>query len=245
MEIFAEDAPKAKTEAAIKAQNEAVQRKLEKPIPLRVKDLPLGAVFDYVTKATTEPGDIGVPIDVDDADLARAHVTLATRVTYESEQGQSLMVSLHTVLGRMNLKPRVEQGSLRISWTKYTLLDRGPQSKLIQERLEAKIDLSFEKTALEDVLKFMKSATRKGPDDNGIPIYVDPVGLLEAERTLATPVSFTTKGEPLKSSLERLLKSIGLTYVVKDGLLTVTARTSEEVGPAKDTPRQEGTRAPD
>ena len=65
MEIFAEDAPKANTEATIKAKNEAILRKLEKPIPLRVKDLPLGAVFDYVKKATTEPGDTGVPIDVD------------------------------------------------------------------------------------------------------------------------------------------------------------------------------------
>jgi hypothetical protein len=245
MEIFAEDAPKAKTEATIKAKNEAIRRKLEKPIPLRVKDLPLGAVFDYVTKATTEPGDTGVPIDVNDAALARARVTLATPVSYESEEGQSLMVSLHTVLGRMNLRPRVEQGSLRISWTMYTLLDRGPQTKLIHDRLEAKVDLSFENTSLEDVLRFVKSATRKGPDDNGIPIYVDPVGLLEAEKTLATPVSFTAKGEPLKSSLQRLLKTIGLTYHVSDGLLTVTSASDERIIPPVDVPKPKGARAPD
>src|SRR5262249_47055607 len=140
---------------------------------------------EHVTKATTEPGDIGVPIDVDDASLASAHVTLATPVTYDSKEGQSLMDSLRVVLGRMNLRLRVEQGSLRIFWTKYTLLDREPHTKLIQDRLEAKVDLSFEKTSLEDVLKFIKSAARKGPDDDGIPIYVDPVGLFEAEKTLA------------------------------------------------------------
>ena len=117
----------------------------------------------------------------------------------------------------MNLRPRVEQGSLRISWTRYTLLDRDPQTKLIEDRLEEKIDLSFEKTSLEDVLKFVKTATRKGPDDKGIPIYVDPVGLNEAEKTLATPISLVAKGEPLKSSLERLLKSIGLTYHARTG----------------------------
>jgi hypothetical protein len=244
VDTFAEDAPQAKTEATIKAKNETIRRKLEKPIPLRVKDLPLGAVFDYFTKATTEPGDTGVPIDVDAAALARAQVTLATPVRCESKEGQSLLESLNVALGRMTLTARVEGGSLRISWRMYTLLDREPQTKLIQDRLEMKVDLSFEKTPLEDVLKFVKSATRKGPDDNGIPIYVDPVGLLEAERTLATPVSFTTKGKPLKSSLERLLKSIGLTYVVKDGLLTVTARTSDDRVPAKDTPRQEGIRPP-
>jgi hypothetical protein len=227
MEIFAEDAPKAQTETAIKAKNEAILRKLAKPIPLRVKDLLLGAVFDYVTKATAEPGDTGVPIDVDLAALAKARVTLATPVTYESKEGQSLMASLQVVLGRMNLRPRVEQGSLWISWTMYTLLDRDPQTKLIEDRLAEKIDLSFENTALEDVLKFIKTATRKGPNDNGIPIYVDPVGLNEAEKTLATPISFVAQGEPLKSSLERLLKSIGLTYHVRDGLLTVTSASDE------------------
>ncbi len=104
------------------------------------------------------------------------------------------------------------------------LLEPDPVTKLIRDRLEDKIDLRFEKTSLEDVFKLIKSATRRGPNDRGIPIYVDPIGLVEAEKTLATPVSFTAKGEPLKSSLERLLKSISLTYTVKDGFLMVTSR---------------------
>jgi hypothetical protein len=104
------------------------------------------------------------------------------------------------------------------------LLDPDPVTKLIWDRLEDKIDLRFEKTSLENVLKRIKSATLRGPNDRGIPIYVDPMGLLEAEKTLGTPVSFTAKGEPLKSSLERLLKSMSLTYVVKDGFLMVTSQ---------------------
>jgi len=104
------------------------------------------------------------------------------------------------------------------------LLEPDPATKLIRDRLEDKIDLRFEKTSLEDVFKLIKSATRRGPNDRGIPIYVDPMGLVEAEKTLATPVSFTAKREPLKSSLERLLKSISLTYTVKDGFLMVTSR---------------------
>ncbi len=91
------------------------------------------------------------------------------------------------------------------------------------DRLEDKIDLRFEKTSLEDVFKRIQSASRRGPNDRGMWIYVDPVGLEEAEKTLATPVSFTAKGEPLKSSLNRLLKSISLTYTVKDGYLMVTS----------------------
>ena len=72
------------------------------------------------------------------------------------------------------------------------------------------------------MFKLITSATRRGPNDRGIPIYVDPMGLEEAEKTLATPVSFTAKGEPLWSSLDRLLKSMSLTYLVKDGWLMVT-----------------------
>ena len=99
-----------------------------------------------------------------------------------------------------------------------------PATKLIRDRLEDKIDPRFEKTSLEDVFKLITSATRRGPNDRGIPIYVDPMGHVEAEKTPATPVSFTAKGESLKSSLERLLKSISLTYTVKDGFLMVTSR---------------------
>ena len=86
------------------------------------------------------------------------------------------------------------------------------------------IELRFEKTSLEDVFKFIDSAIRSGSNDRGIWIYVDPMGLVEAEKTLATPVSFTVKGEPLKSSLERLMKSISLIYAVKDGYLMITSR---------------------
>jgi hypothetical protein len=103
-------------------------------------------------------------------------------------------------------------------------LELDPATKLICDRLQDKIDLRFEKTSLEDVFNHIKSATRRGPNDRDIWIYVDPMGLVEAEKTLATPVSFTAKGEPLKSSLERLLKSMSLTYMVKDGYLLVTSR---------------------
>jgi len=241
---FAEDDAKGKIEATIKAKNEAILKKLAKPIPLWVKGLPLGEVLSYVTKATTNAGDTGVPIYVDPVALANAQVLITTPVTYESKEEEPLNDSLATVLGRLGLRYRVENGLLRISWTRYRLIDRDPQTKVILDRLEEKIDLTFEKTSLEDVLKHIKKATSKGQDGKGIPIYVDPVGLLEAEKTLTTPISFTARGEPLKSSLERLLRSIDLTYVVKDGFLMVTSRSSEDPMPAGGTPRPECTRAP-
>src|SRR5215218_8713095 len=82
-------------------------------------------------------------------------------------------------------------------------------------------------TPLEDVLKYIKSATT-GANDNGIPIYVDPVGLQEAEKTMTSPVTLDLEGVPLKTTLRLMLKQLGLTYSVKDGLLTITAENSED-----------------
>ena len=251
---FPKDDQKGKIEATIKAKNEAIFKKLEKPIPLKFKGLPLGEVLRFVKKATTEAGDTGVPICVDPAALAKAQVPITTPVTYESKEGEPLKASLATILGRLGLGFRVENGLLRVSWTRYRLIDRDPQTKVILDRLEEKVDLTFEKTPLEEVFKHIfrvpvhvigdKKATSKGKDDKGIPIYVDPVGLQEAEKTLTTPITFTAKGEPLKSSLERLLRLIDLIYVVKDGFLMVTSRSSEEPMPAGGMPRPEGKRTP-
>jgi hypothetical protein len=110
----------------------------------------------------------------------------------------------------------------------YTLIDRSAKDRLIRDALEKRVDLRFQKTPLEDVVAFVKQATRSGPDDKGIPIYIDPIGLDEAEKTLWSPVSFEAQGAPLKESLERLLRAIGLSYGVKDGLLTITADVSLE-----------------
>jgi len=224
METSAQDVSKNETDAATREKNAAIFKKLEAPIPLKVKELLLKAVFDHVKQATIEQGDEGVPIDVDQADLAKARVTLETPVSYQSKEGQSMMTSLREMLGRINLKPEVEHGSLRISWTRQALLDRGPQTKAILDKLEAEVDLAFEKTSLKDALKQVHQALNKGLDGKKVPIYVDPMGMQEAGTSLETPISFVAIGEPLKDSLRRMLNSIGLTYVVKDGLLSITSQ---------------------
>ena len=95
-------------------------------------------------------------------------------------------------------------------------------TRLILARLEEPVSMSFaNETPLEDVLKYIKSATQ-GPNDTGIPIYVDPAGLSEAEKTMTSPVSLDLEGVPLKTTLRLLLKQLGLTYAVEDGLLTIT-----------------------
>ena len=108
------------------------------------------------------------------------------------------------------------------------LLDRDVKTKSILAKLDEPISMSFaNETPLEDVLKYIKSATQ-GPNDTGIPIYVDPVGLNEAEKTLTSPVTLDLEGVPLKTTLRLLLKQLGLTYTVKSGLLTITSESSED-----------------
>jgi hypothetical protein len=108
------------------------------------------------------------------------------------------------------------------------LLDRDAKTKSILAKLDEPISMSFaNETPLEDVLKYIKSATQ-GPNDTGIPIYVDPVGLNEAEKTMTSPITLDLEGVPLKTTLRLMLKQLGLTYTVKDGLLTITSESSED-----------------
>jgi hypothetical protein len=107
------------------------------------------------------------------------------------------------------------------------LVERDPKTKSILAKLEEPVSMPFANdTPLEEVLKYIKSATT-GANDNGIPIYVDPVGLQEAEKTLRSPVSLDLDGVPLKTTLRLLLKQLGLTYTVNDGLVTITSEVSE------------------
>ena len=105
------------------------------------------------------------------------------------------------------------------------------KSKAILQKLEEPISMSFaNETPLEDVLKYIKSATQ-GPNDIGIPIYVDPAGLVDAEKTMTSPVALDLEGVPLRLTLHFLLKQVGLTYMVHDGVLTISTASAMEHWP--------------
>jgi hypothetical protein len=101
--------------------------------------------------------------------------------------------------------------------------DETPGTQTILKKLEELISMSFaSETPLEDVLKYIKSATA-GPKNAGIPIYVDPMGLKEANQTLQSTTTLDLEGVPLKTTLRLLLKQLGLAYCVKDGLLIISS----------------------
>ena len=84
--------------------------------------------------------------------------------------------------------------------------------------------MSFaDETPLEDVLKYIKSATQ-GANDWGIPIYVDPVAMkeLKVDPKSAT-VMLDLEGVPLRTSLRVALKQLNLAYCVSEGMLIISS----------------------
>jgi hypothetical protein len=68
----------------------------------------------------------------------------------------------------------------------------------ILRALDQPIPMRFPKEIpLDDFLKYIKQSTTT-PSYPGIPIYVDPLGLQEAERNLWSTVSIDLEGVPLK-----------------------------------------------
>ncbi len=100
------------------------------------------------------------------------------------------------------------------------------------EKLGQPIPMSFpNETPLEDVVKYIKSATtEKGDDDDhGLAVYIDPIGLQEAEKTPTSPVRIDLEDVPLSTSLELLLKQLGMKfYVQKDGIVVITSESNED-----------------
>src|SRR5262245_32329872 len=108
------------------------------------------------------------------------------------------------------------------------LFERDPRTRQILDKLDEPISMSFaNETPLDDVLKYIKQATTT-PTFSGIPIYVDPLGLQEAERSLNSTVTMDLEGVPLKTTLRLILKQLGLAYTVKDGFLMITSEDSED-----------------
>jgi hypothetical protein len=96
-----------------------------------------------------------------------------------------------------------------------------PQTKAILATLAESIPMEYaNETPLDDVLKDITQATTT-PSFEGIPIFVDPLGLQEAKRSLTSIVSIDLDGVPLKITLKLMLKQLGLAYTVKDGLLII------------------------
>jgi hypothetical protein len=115
-------------------------------------------------------------------------------------------------------------------------VDSGPidahddRSQAILAKLEETVPMHFqEETPLEDVLKYVKSCTKSPGFPDGIPIYVDPIGLNKADKNVHSTVrNLDTTDVPLKVTLKLLLQQLDLTYTVKGGSLTIISQESAD-----------------
>jgi hypothetical protein len=114
-----------------------------------------------------------------------------------------------------------------LNWVFTGVRGKDPKSRIILAHLEEPVSMSFaEHTPLEDVLKYVKQATTS-PTYAGIPIYVDPIGLQEAEKTMTSTVgNMELEGVPLRRTLQLLLSQLDLVYFVDDGALCITSKKS-------------------
>jgi hypothetical protein len=128
--------------------------------------------------------------------------------------------------------PDVEQPPRRSMAAQPT--PKGPMSARAAktwERLAKDTNFRFaDETPFEEVLKYIKAASAtEGADDPGLPIYVDPVGLQEAEKTMTAPITIDLDDVPIKSGLELLLKQLGLRFFVRDdGILVITSENYDQ-----------------
>ena len=99
----------------------------------------------------------------------------------------------------------------------------------ISALLDKPVSMPFTtETPLEDVIKYIKIDTTGPGLPSGLPIYVDPVGLNAAEVSMASPITLDLEGVALGTALELILKQLDLTYLVNNGMLTITYVQAEE-----------------
>ncbi|HZW34813.1 MAG TPA: sigma-70 family RNA polymerase sigma factor, partial [Isosphaeraceae bacterium] len=107
---------------------------------------------------------------------------------------------------------------------------KDPRSRRILAKLDEPIAMNFPaETPLDEVLKHIRDSTKSSEMPKGLPIYVDPIGLQEAERSLNSTVSIDLEGVPLRRTLQLVLAQLGLIYHIEDGMLYITSDDSEQL----------------
>jgi hypothetical protein len=129
------------------------------------------------------------------------------------------------------IRPRLEVLAASLSGNPNSTAAKNAR---ILKALNQPVPMRFDEgTTLRNLLKYVRDAT-KGPDGKGIPIYVDPIGLQEAEKSTSSTFSeIDIDGVALRTSLGFCLRQLDLGFGVRDGLLVITSIESEDMLAAK------------
>ena len=152
--------------------------------------------------------------------VGAASVAVVQTVTLSRSKPKPISAATRTASSRIKAGPEIPIASSPPN------LQESPPTVEILAKLQEPIDMVFPReTPLGDILKYTTRATKFGdrPDDPGIPIYVDPYGLQEAQKSLTSTVTINVTGAPLKVTLPQVLARLGLAYLVGDGVLFISS----------------------
>jgi RNA polymerase sigma factor (sigma-70 family) len=129
--------------------------------------------------------------------------------------------------GGMGVADSEEQRTMRTmiarSALSFAAQEKSANSKRILKALDEPVSMNFASpTPFKDVLKYIQVAT-SGPKDAGLPIYVDPKALEDADVNDDSTIVMNLEGVPLKTTLRLLLKQLKLAYCVRDGVLIISS----------------------
>jgi serine/threonine protein kinase len=215
--------------SVITPRTQAILNALEQTIPMNFEgDTTLDDVLTYIKQVTVKPTDPGVPIYVDP--LVEKALTSKVQMNIADAP---LRVTLSLLLRQADLDYVVKDEVMIISTPQgidrernekpSPAADATARTKRALAKLEELIPMSFaNRVPLEDVIDYIRQATTS-PDYDGIPIFTDVRGLQEAGCSLTSTVSINVDGVPLKTTLRLMLEQLGLAYVVKDGVLTISS----------------------
>ncbi len=103
---------------------------------------------------------------------------------------------------------------------------RDPVNEAVADIIDQPLVLTYADGApLEQFLKEIRlRSTGKAKLPRGVPIYVDPIGLSEADKTMASVVKKPPGADQLtlREHLNRVLKPLGLGFTIKSGFLMIT-----------------------
>jgi Tol biopolymer transport system component len=109
-------------------------------------------------------------------------------------------------------RPRAEQSALKAMGAKEILA-----------RLDRPVTMRYPKgISLERFVTEISRATAE-KNDAGIPVYLDPIGLLMLDLVATSPVTIDVQDVPLKQALAQVLTQLGMERQVLDGVLILSA----------------------
>ena len=159
--------------------------------------------------------------------------SLAAVVQQTGEAWPDVRLTLSTARPSLDAAPPdllpLEMDIPGASRSRAPVSDQDDQSRRINAELDKPIEMAFPRdTPLAEVVRYVRQSTSGPAWPNGIPIYVDPQGLQDADKTIDSTVSIDLHGVALRVTLRLLLQQLSLTYQVADGLLTITSVESQD-----------------